>query len=168
MTFFYCYTGGSSCWQWVRTSPRKFWRENWTKLRASLLGDRDSPTKPRNRWPQSHRYIGGRVRWQTMLVFVLSLLFPCTTCYKEETIVSFLFVGSMFVGSHHYSGLLGRNFVGSKISIILINIKQILCIGSWGCKFIGKFTNKSHEHCSPRSNDDSMIYGITDCVLIWH
>lgn len=57
---------------------------------------------------------------------MLSLLFPCTTCYKEETIVSFLFVGSMFVGSHHYPGLLGRNFVGSKISIILINIKQMI------------------------------------------
>lgn len=46
--------------------------------------------------------------------------------------------GSMFVGSKHFPGSWGCNFVVSLIRIILTNIHKWLCTGSWGCKFVGK------------------------------
>ena len=57
--------------------------------------------------------------------------------------IIFIRGGLMFVGSQNFSGSRGRNFVGSKFGIILINIKQMLV--DWGCNFVGKGYLESHE-----------------------
>lgn len=53
--------------------------------------------------------------------------------------------------------MLGQNFVGSKFTIILINIKQMLYIHLWGCKFVCKSYPQKPRTQAPRNNDNFTV-----------